>query len=142
MDVSADALEVARANVAAHGLRERVRIIESDLFEEVEDTYRIIVSNPPYVPEARLSELPREYAHEPGLALAGGSAGLSLVADILAQSPQYLVSDGILVVEVGEAQEAFASEYPNLPVTWLEFEHGGDGVFLLTRDELTGYLAS
>jgi len=140
VDLSRDALELARVNAAANGVGERVRIVESDLFDAVDGRYRVIVSNPPYVPEARLAELPLEYAHEPGMALTGGPTGLSLVAGILTQAAQYLVADGILVVEVGEAQDAFVTLYPDLPVTWLEFEHGGDGVFLLTRDELTGYL--
>ncbi len=141
VDISAAAIEVARSNVAANDLVDRVRVIQSDLFAAVEGPYRVIVSNPPYVPDARLAELPREYAHEPQLALAGGPEGLSLVGEILAQSPRYLVADGVLIMEVGEAHEAFKTQYARLPVTWLEFEHGGDGVFVLTRDELTGYLA-
>jgi ribosomal protein L3 glutamine methyltransferase len=141
VDVSEGAVEVARTNVAANDLADRVRVIQSDLFAAVEGQYRVIIANPPYVPEARLDELPREYSHEPELALAGGPDGLSLVAEILAQAPRYLVPDGLLIMEVGEAQGAFATEYARLPVTWLEFEHGGHGVFVLTRDELTGYLA-
>ncbi len=141
VDVSEGAVEVARTNVAANDLADRVRVIQSDLFAAVEGQYRVIVANPPYVPEARLDELPREYSHEPEVALAGGPDGLSLVAEILAQAPRYLVPDGLLIMEVGEAQGAFATEYARLPVTWLEFEHGGHGVFVLTRDELTGYLA-
>ena len=141
VDVSEGAIEVARTNVAANNLADRVRVIQSDLFAAVEGQYRVIVANPPYVPEARLDELPREYSHEPELALAGGPDGLSLVAEILAQAPRYLAPDGLLIMEVGEAQGAFATEYARLPVTWLEFEHGGHGVFVLTRDELTGYLA-
>jgi ribosomal protein L3 glutamine methyltransferase len=141
VDVSEGAIEVARTNVAANDLADRVRVIQSDLFAAVEGQYRVIVANPPYVPEARLDELPREYSHEPELALAGGPDGLSLVAEILAQAPRYLAPDGVLIMEVGEAQEAFATEYARLPVTWLEFEQGGHGVFVLTRDELTGYLA-
>ena len=142
VDVSPEALEVARVNVAEHNLGERVRVIESNLFDALEDCYQVIISNPPYVPESRIGELPREYSHEPDLALVGGVRGLSLVAEILVQSSRYLVSNGILVVEVGESREAFVSEYPDLPAIWLEFEHGGDGVFVLTRDELTGYLNS
>jgi ribosomal protein L3 glutamine methyltransferase len=141
VDVSEGAVEVARTNVAANDLADRVRVIQSDLFAAVEGQYRVIIANPPYVPEARLDELPREYSHEPELALAGGPDGLSLVAEILAQAPRYLVPDGLLIMEVGEAQGAFTTEYARLPVTWLEFEHGGHGVFVLTRDELTGYLA-
>ncbi len=141
VDISEAALEVARTNVAANDLADRVHVIQSDLFAAVEGPYRVIVSNPPYVPESRLAELPREYTHEPALALAGGPTGLSLVAEILAQAPRYLAADGVLIMEVGEAYGAFATEYAHLPVTWLEFEHGGHGVFVLTRDELTGYLA-
>ena len=141
VDVSAAAIEVARTNVAANNLVDRVRVIQSDLFAAVEGQYRVIVTNPPYVSESRLDELPREYSHEPDVALAGGPKGLSLIAEILAQAPPYLVADGVLIMEVGEAQGAFTTEYARLPVTWLEFEHGGDGVLVLTRDELTGYLA-
>ena len=115
--------------------------MQSDIFTAVEGRYRVIISNPPYVPESRLNELPREYAHEPELALAGGPKGLSLVAEILIQASRYLLADGVLIMEVGEAQGVFATEYSRLPVTWLEFEYGGHGAFVLTRDELTGYLA-
>jgi ribosomal protein L3 glutamine methyltransferase len=141
VDISDEAVDVARANVVAHDLAERVRVSRSDLFEAIEGPYRVILSNPPYVPETRLAELPPEYGHEPNLALAGGPDGLSLVSKILLEAPRYLVADGVLIIEVGEAQEAFTTAYPDLPVTWLEFEYGGDGVFLLTCDELTGYLA-
>ena len=140
VDVSEAAIEVARTNVEANNLVDRVRVIQSDLFAAVEGEYRVIVTNPPYVPESRLDELPTEYSHEPEVALAGGPNGLSLVAEILAQARPYLVADGVLIMEVGEAQGAFTTEYARLPVTWLEFEHGGHGVFVLTRDELTGYL--
>ncbi len=140
VDISAAAIAVARTNVAANNLADRVRVFQSDLFAAVESRYRVIVSNPPYVPDSRLCGMPREYSHEPKLALAGGPKGLSLVGEILAQSPQYLVDDGVLIMEVGEAYEAFTTEYARLPVTWLDFEHGGHGAFVLTRDELTGYL--
>jgi ribosomal protein L3 glutamine methyltransferase len=140
-DVSADAIAVANRNVAEHGLTKRVRTIQSNLFEALDGPYRLIVSNPPYVPEQRLKSLPREYGHEPVLALTGGPSGLSLVTEILRQAPSFLDADGVLVVEVGEAQDVFEAAYPNLPVTWLAFENGGEGVFVLTRDELTGYLA-
>ena len=141
VDVSADAIAVAHANVAAHDLAGRVHVFQSNLFQAVDGPYRVIMANPPYVPEPRLTELPREYAHEPPVALAGGPDGLRLVAEILLQAPRHLSADGVLIMEVGEAQEAFLAAYPGAPVTWLEFEHGGDGVFVLTRDELTGYLA-
>jgi len=139
-DVSGGALEIAHRNAVVNGVAERVNVIESDLFSAVDGRYRVILSNPPYVPDSRLAELPREYAHEPKLALAGGSTGLNYVARILERAPEFLTADGLLLMEVGEAQAAFAQAYADLPVTWVEFEHGGEGVFVLTRDELTGYL--
>ena len=139
-DISADALAVARRNVREHGLEERVRLIQTDLFAGLEGPYRIIMTNPPYVPSARLGELPAEYSHEPRTALDGGDSGLDLVDRILAGAAQRLSRDGLLIVEVGEVQQAFQSRYPSLPATWLEFERGGEGVFMLTPEELAGYL--
>ncbi len=134
------AASVARRNISEHEAGARVRLVEGDLFAPVDERYRIILSNPPYVPDARLAELPREYGHEPEIALAGGPGGLAIVDRILAEAPDYLLSDGILIIEVGEAEQALVDAYPRLPVTWLEFEAGGDGVLVLTRDELAGYL--
>jgi len=141
-DVSAGALELARANAAALVPDADLAVLEADLFPVGRGPYRLIVSNPPYVPSARLAELPPEYAHEPVLALDGGPSGLDAVERILAGAAAELTDDGVLVIEVGEAQEAFVCEYPDLPVTWIEFERGGDGVLLVTREELTGHLAS
>ncbi|HEY5622628.1 MAG TPA: 50S ribosomal protein L3 N(5)-glutamine methyltransferase, partial [Gammaproteobacteria bacterium] len=101
--------------------------------------YRVILSNPPYVPEWRMAELPLEYAHEPKKALTGGRDGLEVVRRILSEAPGYLETDGVLILEVGEAADRLLDAYPRLPFTWLDFESGGDGVLLLTRDELTGY---
>ena len=139
-DISADALAVARRNVREHGLENRIRLIRTDLFEGLKGPYRIIMTNPPYVPSERLEELPAEYGHEPRTALDGGDSGLDLVDRILAGAAELLSGDGLLIVEVGEVQEAFQSRYPSLPATWLEFERGGEGVFLLTPEELAGYL--
>ena len=139
-DISADALSVARRNVREHGMEERVRMIRTDLFEGLADPYRIILANPPYVPSERLEGLPAEYGHEPRTALDGGRSGLDVVDRLLAGATNRLAPDGLLVVEVGEAEQAFRSRYPRLPATWLEFERGGEGVFLLTHDELAGYL--
>ena len=139
-DISADALSVARRNVREHGMEERVRLIRTDLFDGEAGPYRIIMANPPYVPSGRLDELPAEYGHEPGIALDGGRSGLDVVDRLLEGATSRLAPDGLLVVEVGEAEQAFRSRYPRLPATWLEFERGGEGVFLLTRDELAGYL--
>ena len=139
-DISADALCVARRNVREHGMEERVRLIRADLFAGSNGPYRIIMANPPYVPSKRLEELPAEYGHEPETALDGGSSGLDVVDRLLAGARNRLAPDGLLVVEVGEAEQAFRSRYPRLPATWLAFERGGEGVFLLTHGELAGYL--
>ena len=141
-DVSSAALEIAAANAAALELDGRVTLIEADLYPPQAAAYDIVVSNPPYVPTARLAELPPEYAHEPALALDGGPAGLDVVARLLAAAAAHLSPRGCLIVEVGEAQEAFSAAFPGLPVTWLEFERGGEGVFLVSREQLTGHLTT
>ena len=139
-DISADALAVARRNVCEHGLEDRVRLVRTDLFAGLQGPYRIILANPPYVPGKRIGDLPAEYLHEPRAALDGGSSGLDFVDRILAGAAERLTPDGLLVVEVGEVERAFSTRYPALPATWPEFERGGEGVFLLTHDELAGYL--
>lgn len=137
-DISPAALRVAMRNRALHGLEERVRIIESDLFATLDEgVYDVIVSNPPYVAAAELEALPAEYRHEPKLAFAAGESGLDLVLRILRDAPDYLADDGLLIVEVGNAAEALQDRFPDLHWTWLEFERGGDGVFLMRRQELT-----
>ncbi|MCC5861399.1 MAG: 50S ribosomal protein L3 N(5)-glutamine methyltransferase [Gammaproteobacteria bacterium] len=137
-DLSRDALAVAAANVRRHGLEARVRLVVSDHFAGLAgERYDLILSNPPYVPAARLSELPAEYAHEPAMALVSGDDGLDSVRAILQDAGGFLRPGGVLVVEVGEVDEAVARTWPELPFTWLEFEHGGSGVFLLEADSLS-----
>lgn len=137
-DISPAALRIAMRNRALHGLEDRVRIIESDLFAAIDDeaVYDIIVSNPPYVAAAELEALPAEYRHEPQLAFAAGESGLDLVLRILRDAPDFLVDDGLLIVEVGSAAETLQDRFPELHLTWLEFERGGEGVFLMRRPEL------
>jgi ribosomal protein L3 glutamine methyltransferase len=135
-EISAGALEIAARNVAAHGLSERVRLLERDLFPRAGERYRVIMSNPPYVPSGEVARLPREYAHEPASALDGGSTGLEPVSRLLAGAADYLASDGILIVEVGSVAEALMQRFPELPAVWLEFERGGEGVFVVTKEEL------
>jgi ribosomal protein L3 glutamine methyltransferase len=96
----------------------------------------MIISNPPYVSDAEMAELPREYAHEPDLALRAGADGLDVVRRILAGAARHLEPDGTLFVEVGDSAARLVAAYPDLPFVWLEFEHGGGGVFLLTRADL------
>lgn len=136
-DISPDALEVARRNVRRHRLEGRIRLIESDLFKALPACrYDLIVSNPPYVPAASVQALPQEYRAEPGLGLASGDDGLDAVLSILLDAPRFLGEDGVLVCEVGESQERLADALPRVPFVWLEFEHGGSGVFVLTKDQL------
>lgn len=139
-DLSDDALAVAKLNVEQQGLQDRVRLIRSDLFSELRGEYRVVISNPPYVPEGSFAALPEEYRHEPVAALAAGETGLDLIHGLLVGAAKHLAADGLAIIEVGEAQEAFMDAYEGLPVTWFEFERGGAGVLLLTRDDLTGYL--
>jgi ribosomal protein L3 glutamine methyltransferase len=136
-DISREALEVARENVRRHRLGGRVRLVASDHFRGLaRRRYDIIVSNPPYVSEREIKALPREYRHEPRHALAAGRDGLDSVRMILAGAVEHLVRGGILVVEVGDTERAVRRAYPDLPFTWLEFERGGGGVFLLKEEQL------
>jgi ribosomal protein L3 glutamine methyltransferase len=137
VDLSPQALEVARRNVARHAVGERLRLLQGDLFEPVGDRrYDLIVSNPPYVSDEEMAELPPEYRHEPDLALRAGTDGLGVVRRILAGAAAHLEPGGVIFVEVGNSEERLAAAYPQLPFTWLEFEHGGGGVFMLRREQL------
>ncbi|MCI0668005.1 MAG: 50S ribosomal protein L3 N(5)-glutamine methyltransferase, partial [Methylococcaceae bacterium] len=140
VDLSSGALEVAAVNVAKHGLEGRVRPIESDLYARIPDrTYDLIVSNPPYVSRSEWKSLPDEYRAEPEMGFDGGESGLDCVQRILAGAAQRLTENGILVVEVGSSAQALQETYPEVPFVWLDFERGGDGVFLLTAEELYRY---
>jgi ribosomal protein L3 glutamine methyltransferase len=137
VDISADALSVTEQNIEAHGIEQWVTPIRSDLFRELPALkYDLIVTNPPYVDEDDMSDLPQEYRYEPELGLAAGSDGLKLVRRILACAPQYLTDDGVLICEVGNSMVHLMEQYPQIPFTWLEFDRGGDGVFMLTRAQL------
>ncbi|HUG97926.1 MAG TPA: 50S ribosomal protein L3 N(5)-glutamine methyltransferase [Gammaproteobacteria bacterium] len=138
VELSAEALEVARCNVERHGVGDLVTLLEGDLWAPVAGRrYDLIVSNPPYVSDAEMAALPPEYGHEPDLGLRSGGEGLDVVARILAGARDHLRPGGVLVVEVGSAAEAVQAAWPELPFTWPEFARGGSGVFLLTAEELS-----
>ena len=136
-DIAAPALEVARRNIQDYELSERVRPLESDLFAALSDErYDVIVSNPPYVPDASMQALPPEYRHEPALALVGGDDGLGVVRRILQQARRHLTRRGILLVEVGDGRATLEIAYPKLEFTWLEAGAEDASVFLLERGQL------
>ncbi len=136
-DIDSGALEVAHDNVELHGLESRVTVLHSDLFSGLGDRkFDLIVCNPPYVPATSMETLPQEYRHEPALALEADDNGLKLVKAIVREAAQYLTQDGVLVVEVGESRDATADAFASLPLNWVDFEMGGDGVFVLSASEL------
>ncbi len=143
VDSSPAALDVARRNVALHGLEGRVQVLESDLFEglgggpnrRAGTRYDLIVSNPPYVPDEEMAGLPPEFRAEPAPALAGGRDGLDVVGRIVEEAPRWLAPEGTLVVEVGASpvvRAALESRF-DLPFVWLDAARGGEGVFLLNQ---------
>jgi len=143
-DISADALNVARANVADHDLQMRVTLHQSDGFNHLpEHAYDFIVCNPPYVNADSMAALPAEYRHEPDLALAGGADGMALVARILADAPRYLAPNGVLVLEIGHEAEHFHAAFPHLEPLWLTTESDDTAmhVMLLSRQALGGGLS-
>lgn len=141
LDISVDALNVAEINIEHHGLEARVIPILSDVWQALPegDQYDLIVSNPPYVDEEDMADLPDEFHHEPELALASGFDGLDLTRQILARAADFLTDDGLLVVEVGNSQVHLSAQYPQVPFTWVEFEQGGHGVFVLTKAQLLAH---
>lgn len=136
-DISEPALTLAGRNLARHGLEGRVRVIQSDLFRALAGRrYDIILSNPPYVSRQELAGLPREFRWEPDLGLEAGEDGLDVVKRVLREVSSYLAPGGIVIMEVGSSAEALMAHYPDVSFTWLDFERGGDGVFLLTAEQV------
>ena len=137
VDISPDALAVAQRNVSDYGLAGRINLIRSNLFDNVPGkSYDLIISNPPYVTAMAMEELPREYRHEPALALAGGDDGLDAVRTILRKAPQFMQPDAVLVVEIGDNRAGAEAAFPRMPFTWLSTPSSDASVFLLRRDEI------
>ncbi len=142
VDLSTEALEVAKLNVDKHQLADAVTLHQSDLFENLPVVqYDIIVSNPPYVCLEEWKQLPAEYHAEPAMGFKGGESGLDLVLRILVDADRYLTEQGILIIEVGSSAETLQSRFTDVPFYWLNFERGGDGVFLLTAEQVRHYNA-
>ncbi len=136
-DVSADALAVASSNIERHSLSDRVTAQQSDVFSGLEgQRFDLIVSNPPYVDAEDLAGMPAEYHAEPALGLGSGDDGLNITRRILQQAAGHLNEGGLLVVEVGNSGRALDEAFPELPLTWVEFERGGHGVFVISKDDL------
>lgn len=139
VDLSPEALAVARRNVDDYGLQDRIELVQSDLYHHLDGRqYDLIISNPPYVNAPSMDELPAEYRAEPELALASGEDGLDAVREIIAAAPRFLTPHGLLIVEIGHNREELEASFPELPFTWLETS-GGDGfVFMLQMEQLVG----
>jgi ribosomal protein L3 glutamine methyltransferase len=137
VDISADALAVAQRNVSDYGLAGRINLIRSNLFDNVPGkSYELIISNPPYVTTMAMDELPREYRHEPALALAGGDDGLDAVRTILRKAPQFMQPEALLVVEIGDNHKTAEAAFPRMPFTWLSTPSSEANVFLLRREDI------
>jgi ribosomal protein L3 glutamine methyltransferase len=137
IDISADALAVAQRNVSDYGLAGRINLIRSDLFDNLPaKSYDLIISNPPYVTTVDMEELPREYRHEPALALAGGDDGLDAVRTILRKAPRFMEPDGLLVVEIGHNRAAAEAAFPRMPFVWLATKSSDESVFLQKREDI------
>jgi ribosomal protein L3 glutamine methyltransferase len=137
VDISPEALEVARRNVQDYHFEDRITLVESDLFDALKTTrYDLILCNPPYVTDDAMAKLPKEYQHEPILALAGGADGMTLVKKIVRQARGYLKRGGLLFVEVGDGRPAVERVLGDLPLTWLTTSAGDDMVFMARQEEL------
>lgn len=140
-EIDAGALAVIARNIARHQVEDRVHAAPGDLFAGVRGKrYDLIVSNPPYVPTAEWAALAPEFMHEPKLALEAGADGMDIVERILAEAPAHLNADGVLICEIGGSQDEFEARFADIPVAWPSFENGGDGVFVITREDLVAWL--
>ncbi|MXP67291.1 50S ribosomal protein L3 N(5)-glutamine methyltransferase [Pantoea sp. Aalb] len=137
VDISLDALAVAEKNIERHNMHNYITLIRADLFCGLPQIkYDLIVTNPPYINIKDMKDLPKEYHYEPELSLTVGKDPLKLIRRILAYAPDYLTTQGILICEVGNSMIHIIEQYPDIPFIWLKFNNGGDGVFMLTREQI------
>lgn len=140
VDLSPDALNVAEINIERHQMSHRVFPLMSDLFNDLPaDRYDLIVTNPPYVDQEDLDDMPEEFHHEPEMALGSGLDGLTITKRILASAPDYLSDNGVLVCEVGNSMVHLIEQFPAVPFHWIELKNGGVGVFSLTKEQLLAH---
>ncbi len=140
-EIDGGALDLMARNIVRHHVQDRVKPVVGDLFAPLAGKrYDLIVSNPPYVPTTEWAALAPEFQHEPKLALEAGADGMDIVERILNEAPNHLTDDGVLVCEIGGSDDEFEARFPRIPVAWPEFERGGDGVFVIGRDELVDWL--
>ena len=141
-ELSADALAVAQVNIERFGLADRVTACRSDLYDNISGSFDLVVCNPPYVPEDEFRELPPEYHREPAMGLVSEQSGLAIPLNVLAETGRHLHDQGLLILETGYTWPALDAALPNVPLLWLEFEHGGEGVCALTAQQLHRYFPS
>ena len=136
-DISADALDVARLNVARHGFQQDITLVKSDLFQSLGDQrFDVILSNPPYVTNDSMNALPDEFRHEPSLALAAGTDGNDVLRRLLAAAKAHLNPGGVLIVDVGHNRNLVEDAFPTLPFMWLATEASDAVVFLLRVEDI------
>jgi len=135
-DISKAALSVCTKNIEAYDLNNRVIPMQSDLFSDIDEKFDLIISNPPYVEQKLMDDLPIEFVKEPQIALAGGEKGIDLVQKIILEAPSHLNTNGILIMEVGRDREAVETQFPQIPFTWIETQAGRDFVLFATREDL------
>lgn len=142
-DISQEALQVAAINLERHGLEQQITLYPSDLFDSIPpQKFDLIVSNPPYVDRQDMQALPQEFIAEPQLGLEAGEDGLNIVDRIFVDAVNYLSENSLLIVEVGNSEAALMMKYPDLPLTWIDFQQGGSGVFCISGELLRHYMTT
>ncbi|MEA1890608.1 MAG: 50S ribosomal protein L3 N(5)-glutamine methyltransferase [Pseudomonadota bacterium] len=140
-DVDPLALSLAEKNINEYQMENRVQLIESDLYQNLSETYDLILTNPPYVPAGEISHFPAEYQHEPAAAFDGGNDGLDLVHTILADASRFLTPNGYIVMEVGESWTTLEHAYPKAAFNWIETGVEDSGLFIMSREELAQHFS-